>query len=235
MLDKQLQELVAATGEILDLDDSVIEKDYYVTQVIQTLSTVENDYFRLVFWRIDSLKLDGICVTAVTREAGDNFKITGTIPGGGNRATRELHFNKDGGFTRSGGNTDLSPEHITMKDNLSAIFKHFKHTLAPETQIIFAVQFALAEYKPTAPTTFKFAFFPQISFGASAESIAFVKNVREILADQSLSDKDMAGRIQLEINKTNGSGALHLILEKYELCKNAAAAAASAPTQGRQG
>lgn len=49
MLDKQLQELVTATGEILDLDDSVIEKDYYVTQVIQTLSTVENDYFRLVF------------------------------------------------------------------------------------------------------------------------------------------------------------------------------------------
>ncbi len=184
---------------------------------------------------IDSLKLDGICVTAVTREADDNFKITGTIPGGGNRATRELHFNKEGVFTRSGGKTDLSPEHITMKDNLSAIFKHFKHTLAPETQIIFAVQFALAEYKPTTPTTFKFAFFPQVSFGASAESIAFVKNVREILADQSLSDKDKAGRIQLEINKTNGSGTLHLILEKYELCKNAAAAATSAPTPGRQG
>ena len=40
---------VEATANALDLPESVIEKDYYVTQVIQTLSSIENEYFRLVF------------------------------------------------------------------------------------------------------------------------------------------------------------------------------------------
>ncbi len=34
MLDDQLLKLITTTGEILDLEDSVIEKDYFVTQVI---------------------------------------------------------------------------------------------------------------------------------------------------------------------------------------------------------
>lgn len=49
MLDDQLLELITATSELLDLEDSVIEKDYFVTQVIHALSKVENEYFRLVF------------------------------------------------------------------------------------------------------------------------------------------------------------------------------------------
>lgn len=49
MPDKQVLELIIATSEILDLDDSVIEKDYFVTQVIHALSNIENDFFRLVF------------------------------------------------------------------------------------------------------------------------------------------------------------------------------------------
>ncbi|WP_245954010.1 nucleotidyl transferase AbiEii/AbiGii toxin family protein [Legionella donaldsonii] len=40
---------IETTANTLDLPESVIEKDYYVTQVIQSLSTVENEYFRLVF------------------------------------------------------------------------------------------------------------------------------------------------------------------------------------------
>jgi len=36
-------------GERLDLDEAVIEKDYYVTQAIQALSNTGNEHFRLVF------------------------------------------------------------------------------------------------------------------------------------------------------------------------------------------
>lgn len=49
MLGKPLLELITTTGEILELEDLVIEKDYFVAQVINALSKVENDYFRLVF------------------------------------------------------------------------------------------------------------------------------------------------------------------------------------------
>jgi predicted nucleotidyltransferase component of viral defense system len=49
MLDDQLPRLITITSEILALEDPVIEKDYYVTQVIHALSNVENEYFRLVF------------------------------------------------------------------------------------------------------------------------------------------------------------------------------------------
>lgn len=44
-----LKELIAATQTHINLRDSVIEKDFYVTQVIHTLSNLENEYFRLVF------------------------------------------------------------------------------------------------------------------------------------------------------------------------------------------
>lgn len=49
MLDKKLLELIVTTSDILDLEDSVIEKDYYVTQIIHALSGLENEYFRLIF------------------------------------------------------------------------------------------------------------------------------------------------------------------------------------------
>ncbi|HDV6634245.1 TPA: nucleotidyl transferase AbiEii/AbiGii toxin family protein [Legionella pneumophila] len=45
----ELKELIAATQAHIRLRASVIEKDYYVTQVIHALSNVENEYFRLVF------------------------------------------------------------------------------------------------------------------------------------------------------------------------------------------
>lgn len=45
----ELKELIAATQAHISLRASVIEKDYYVTQVIHVLSNVENEYFRLVF------------------------------------------------------------------------------------------------------------------------------------------------------------------------------------------
>ncbi len=49
MLDDQLRRLIGTTSEILGLEDAVIEKDYYVTQIIHALSGTENDFFRLVF------------------------------------------------------------------------------------------------------------------------------------------------------------------------------------------
>jgi predicted nucleotidyltransferase component of viral defense system len=49
MPDEQLVELIDATGKALNLAGVVIEKDYYVTQLIHALSQIENDYFRLVF------------------------------------------------------------------------------------------------------------------------------------------------------------------------------------------
>jgi len=47
--DKKLRELISVTKPHISLVENVIEKDYYVTQVIQALSDVENEYFRLVF------------------------------------------------------------------------------------------------------------------------------------------------------------------------------------------
>jgi predicted nucleotidyltransferase component of viral defense system len=49
MQDDLLFQSIEETGRRLDLDDSVIEKDYYVTQVIKALSAVENEYFSIVF------------------------------------------------------------------------------------------------------------------------------------------------------------------------------------------
>lgn len=49
MPDNFLLNKIKETSDFLDLHESIIEKDYYVTQLIQTLSSVENEYFRLVF------------------------------------------------------------------------------------------------------------------------------------------------------------------------------------------
>jgi predicted nucleotidyltransferase component of viral defense system len=49
MLDEKLLRQISDTGELLGLDEAVIEKDYYVTQVIHVLSNLENEFFRLIF------------------------------------------------------------------------------------------------------------------------------------------------------------------------------------------
>ncbi|CAL7961233.1 conserved hypothetical protein [Gammaproteobacteria bacterium] len=46
---KNLKELISTTHQHITLREAVIEKDYYVTQVISAISSVENEYFRLVF------------------------------------------------------------------------------------------------------------------------------------------------------------------------------------------
>lgn len=50
MLDNNdLRELISVTKPHINLTESVIEKDYYVTQVIHALSGIENDCFQLIF------------------------------------------------------------------------------------------------------------------------------------------------------------------------------------------
>lgn len=49
MLNEVLLRQISDTGELLGLDEAVIEKDYYVTQVIHALSNLENETFHLVF------------------------------------------------------------------------------------------------------------------------------------------------------------------------------------------
>lgn len=44
-----LRELVSVTRQHIKLPEAVIEKDYYVTQVIHALSNIEDDNFRLIF------------------------------------------------------------------------------------------------------------------------------------------------------------------------------------------
>lgn len=46
---KELGEIIEATRQHINLREAVIEKDYYVTQVIHKLSDIENEYFRLIF------------------------------------------------------------------------------------------------------------------------------------------------------------------------------------------
>jgi predicted nucleotidyltransferase component of viral defense system len=49
MLDNNLLKIIATSSEILELEVAVIEKDYFVTQIIHALSGIENDSFLLVF------------------------------------------------------------------------------------------------------------------------------------------------------------------------------------------
>src|SRR5690348_556489 len=44
-----LMELIDATKLELDLSESVIEKDYYVTEILGLLSKIKNEYFDLIF------------------------------------------------------------------------------------------------------------------------------------------------------------------------------------------
>jgi predicted nucleotidyltransferase component of viral defense system len=47
---EQLKELVSITSEKLGIRyPAIIEKDYYVTHIINSLSGIENEYFRLIF------------------------------------------------------------------------------------------------------------------------------------------------------------------------------------------
>ena len=46
----ELQELIAETANVIpSLRSGVIEKDYYLTQVIQALADIKNNYFSLIF------------------------------------------------------------------------------------------------------------------------------------------------------------------------------------------
>lgn len=46
----QLKELVSITSEQMGIRyPSIIEKDYYVTQIIHSLASIENEYFKLIF------------------------------------------------------------------------------------------------------------------------------------------------------------------------------------------
>ena len=44
-----IHELISGVSEHFNLTEDVVEKDYYVTQIVHTLSEVENEYFRLIF------------------------------------------------------------------------------------------------------------------------------------------------------------------------------------------
>ena len=72
-LDKDLLKLMSSAGKSLNLVTSVIEKDYYVTQVIHSVADLENEHFRLIF-------CGGTCLSkahrAVNRMSEDvDFKI----------------------------------------------------------------------------------------------------------------------------------------------------------------
>src|SRR5436190_23564455 len=41
--------LVIETSDFLNIDEMLVEKDYYVTQVIHSLSDIDNEFFRLIF------------------------------------------------------------------------------------------------------------------------------------------------------------------------------------------
>ena len=47
--DQDLRDIISETRQYINLTEAVLEKDYYVTQVIHALSGTENDYFRLIF------------------------------------------------------------------------------------------------------------------------------------------------------------------------------------------
>jgi predicted nucleotidyltransferase component of viral defense system len=49
MLDNNLMQQILATSEILALEEAIVEKDYYVTQIIHAISKEESDYFQLIF------------------------------------------------------------------------------------------------------------------------------------------------------------------------------------------
>ncbi len=49
MLDEKTLSLIVDTANLLQLDPPVIEKDYYVTEVLNILSKIESEYFNLVF------------------------------------------------------------------------------------------------------------------------------------------------------------------------------------------
>jgi predicted nucleotidyltransferase component of viral defense system len=49
MLSETLLHYISDTSELLGLEKTFVEKDYYVTQIIHSLSNVENEHFQLIF------------------------------------------------------------------------------------------------------------------------------------------------------------------------------------------
>lgn len=85
MLDSQLLQSIKETSDVLGLKNTVIEKDYYVTQLIHTLSHIKSDYFELVFCggtclakahRIAKRMSEDIDFKIQTKEAAKNLSKT---------------------------------------------------------------------------------------------------------------------------------------------------------------
>lgn len=49
MLDDSTLRLIEETAIVLELKPAIIEKDYYVTQVLNVLSTIQDEHSTLVF------------------------------------------------------------------------------------------------------------------------------------------------------------------------------------------
>lgn len=80
MLNENIIRWIIEASDFLNLDESLVEKDYYVTQVIHALSKLENETFSLVF-------CGGTCLAKahklVQRMSEDvDFKVTLKVKGG---------------------------------------------------------------------------------------------------------------------------------------------------------
>jgi predicted nucleotidyltransferase component of viral defense system len=112
MLNETLLRQISDTGEILGLDEAVIEKDYYVTQVIHALSNLENEVFRLVF-------CGGTCLAKahklVQRMSEDvDFKIQRKTIENFSRSRLKSELNKFRNQIRS---TLIAPDLLVINDS----------------------------------------------------------------------------------------------------------------------
>lgn len=99
MENEALLRQISDTSELLGLDEAVIEKDYYVTQVIHALSSFENETFQLVF-------CGGTCLAKahklVRRMSEDvDFKVQRKTTENFSRSRQKNEFNKFRSYIRS--------------------------------------------------------------------------------------------------------------------------------------
>lgn len=94
MLNEKLLRQISDTGDLLDLDEAVIEKDYYVTQVIHTLSNLENENFRLIFCGFNSIS-ENFSKSRLKKELKEfREKITSTLIVSGLSVTNDVARNE---------------------------------------------------------------------------------------------------------------------------------------------
>lgn len=113
MLNEALLRQISDTGELLGLDEAVIEKDYYVTQVIHALSNLENETFRLIF-------CGGTCLAKahklVRRMSEDvDFKVQRKITERFSRSHLKSELNKFRTYVRS----TLTVPDLSVADDFS--------------------------------------------------------------------------------------------------------------------